>query len=75
LRPSNVLIAHDGETLDGLIWRGAGLGPSALPEVCSANTRVCERLTLSAGDRIMIPAGLLESPNVTPTRSRVQLWD
>jgi phage tail protein X len=72
---SNILIAHEGETLDGLIWRGAGLGPGSLPAVCSANPHVSERVTLDAGDRIILPPEIIETPETTPALTRVQLWN
>lgn len=65
---SNILIAHDGQPLDELIWREAGLGPSALPDIMSANPGTSNRLTLNAGDQIIIPAALIDAP--TPTLQR-----
>lgn len=80
---SNRLTAHDGETLDGLLWRTARRGPEALPAVFAANPRICERLTLSAGDVVILPDALLSgeasafaepfAPTLPP--ERVHLWD
>jgi phage tail protein X len=70
-----ILIAHDGEAIDALIWRAAGLGPDALIGVLDANIHLSERPTLNAGDRVRIPAPLLNTPQPAPQQARVQLWD
>jgi phage tail protein X len=67
----NVVRAHEGESLDGLIWRTARLGAAALPAIFAANRGICERLTLSAGETVNIP----EITNPTPTTTRVALWN
>jgi phage tail protein X len=76
---TNRLVAHDGETLDGLLWRAARRGPETLPVVFAANPRMCERVTLNAGEVVILPDALLSSeeapfaPAATP--ARVNLWD
>ena len=72
---SNRLIAQDGDTVDGLIWREARLGPAALTAVFAANRGICERQTLSAGDVINLPTAVLARDTPQPTQNRVQLWD
>jgi phage tail protein X len=71
---SNRLIAHDGDALDGLIWREAALGPEALPAVFSDNPGLCEQLTLRAGQVVTLPEAVFaQSTRVEPTL--VALWD
>lgn len=72
---SNRLIAHDGDTLEGLIWREAKLGPPALPAVFAANLGICERQTLSAGDVVNLPPDIFARATPAQTQNRVQLWD
>jgi phage tail protein X len=72
---SNALIAHDGDTLEGVIWREARLGPAALPAVFAANPGLCERLTLSAGEIVKLPPAVLAGDVTQPQTSRVNLWD
>jgi phage tail protein X len=67
----NIVRAHQGESLDGLIWRTARLGAAALPAIFAANPGICETLTLSAGQPVNIP----EITNPTPTTTRVSLWN
>lgn len=69
------LIAQDGDTLDDLAFREAGLGPMALVALCNANPRLSERVVLSAGDRVIVPPELYQQPAQSRTRSRTQLWD
>ena len=69
------LSAYEGETADGALHRATGLGPAALPALFAANPRLCERVTLDAGERVFLPATLISAPASTPTRARVQLWD
>jgi len=68
------IIAHDGETVEGAIHRAAGLGRDAIMPVLTANPRLCERVTLLAGDIIHLPISASDQPpNQNP--SRVALWD
>lgn len=68
----NVLYARQGDTLDGLVWRERGLGPSALPAVLDANTGL-------AGFGPVLPIGTAVTvPPSTPaadTLPFINLWD
>lgn len=70
-RSASILRAHEGEVLDGLIWRGAGLGPESLPAIMAANPGVSKLVTLPAGYAVTIPP-ITDAP---VTRPVVHLWN
>lgn len=72
---SNILIAQDGDSLDEVIWREAQLGPEALPAIFAANPGICEELTLSAGQRVALPAQSDFSIAAPSPKNTVALWD
>ena len=49
---ATVLIARQGEALDGLLHRSAGLGPHALPGVLAANPGLSGTVALAARQRL-----------------------
>lgn len=66
-----IITAHDGETIDAVMWRAAQWDASYLPQILSANKQHQGRLFLSAGDKVIIP-----EINVTaPKQRRISLWD
>lgn len=68
------VLAHDREPLDELIWRTHRLGPAALTSVLAANGRLCADVTLSAGQRVIIPDDLVASGNQPSIVHRTHLW-
>lgn len=63
--------AQDGETVDGLVWRAAGLGPSAVDAVLAANPQLGDvGVFLRRGLFVTIPA-VAQGPAVLP---QIQLW-
>lgn len=69
------LMARDGDTLDELAWRDAGMGPETLPAFLTANPRLCEQLVLTAGTTVIVPPQLITAPAAVPTRKMTNLWD
>ncbi len=69
------LMARDGDTLDELAWRDAGMGPESLPAFLTANSRLCEQVILTAGTRVIVPPELIAAPGEIPTRKMTNLWD
>jgi phage tail protein X len=65
-----VLIAADGEALDGLLWRVAGLTPDVLPAVLDANPGLAALTVLPAGTPVRLPV----LPAASPRREVIQLW-
>lgn len=65
-----VVVSHEGETLDALLWRATGR-IDILAAVLDANPHLARLpILLPAGVRIAIP-----DPPKTPTRKVVRLWD
>lgn len=66
--------AHDGDTLDALIWRVRGLGPADLPAVLAANPGIAARgAVLPRGQIVNLPA--IAAPAVAVRADVVNLWD
>jgi phage tail protein X len=70
--PSNLakVYAYQGETLDGLIHRTAGLGPESLPAVLKVNPGIAKTMVLPARQVVFLPP----QPLVPPVRPITQLW-
>lgn len=67
------LHAQQGDTIDRLIWREAGLGAAALGTVLAANPGLAALgPVLPAGTPVILPE--ITAPAL-PTRDIVQLWD
>lgn len=66
--------ARQGDTLDALLWRDAGLGPADLPAILAANPGITEAgPVLPIGTIVTVPAA--QAAPVTATRPLIQLWD
>ena len=69
---ADTVTARQGETLDALIWRARGLGPSNLGPVLTANPGLAALgPVLPTGTPVLLP-------DVAPTpvvRDIIQLWD
>lgn len=69
---ADMVTARQGETLDALIWRTRGLGPSDLGPVLESNPGLAELGTiLPAGTHVVLP----ETPPAPVVRDIIQLWD
>ena len=71
---ATVLIARQGEALDGLLHRSAGLGPHALPGVLAANPGLSGTPVLAAGQGVVLPEAQSRPSAATPQRNRLHLW-
>lgn len=71
------LVAKQGDTLDVLIWREAGLGPSELTRILDANPGlVNDGAILPLGTPVIIPAtSSAADAATTRVRPLIQLWD
>ncbi|WP_416462806.1 tail protein X [Sphingomonas sp. VDB2] len=68
------LVAQQGDMLDLLIWREAGLGPSELTRVLNANPGLVDSgAVLPLGTVVIIPA--TADAVTTRVRPLIQLWD
>lgn len=66
------LAARQGDTLDALLWREAGLDPAALPAVLDANPGLAGAgAVLPAGTRVIVPA----AAPAASTLPLINLWD
>jgi len=67
------LTSRQGDTLDLLLWREAGLGPADWRRVLDANPGLADAGTiLPLGTMVLVPASTLQrSPRVLPL---IQLW-
>ncbi len=70
---ATTLTAHQGDTLDGLLWREMRLGPADWPAVLEANPGLSMKVVLPLGTRVTVPAA--QATPATPTRALVNLWD
>ena len=71
---ATTLRARQGDTLDALLWRDAGLGPADLPAVLAANPGIAGAgPVLPLGTIVIVPA--VRAIPVTATRPLIQLWD
>lgn len=69
---SSILIAQEGDTLDLLLWRDAGLGSESVAAVLAANQNLAKSgAVLPRGTQIIIP----DDVPTTKTSDVVQLWD
>lgn len=69
------LTARQGDTLDGLLWREASLGPAAIAPVLAANPGLADLgIVLPKGTVIALPATVTATTG-KQTRSLIQLWD
>ena len=68
----NILHARQGDTLDGMLWRERGLGPSALPAVLDANPGLAGAgAVLPIGTAVIVP----DTAPAADTLPLIQLWD
>ncbi|WP_333701172.1 tail protein X [Sphingobium yanoikuyae] len=68
------LTARQGDTLDLLLWRDAGLGPDHLTRVLDANPGLADLGTiLPLGALVTVPA--TSASTATGVRTITQLWD
>lgn len=65
--------AHQGETLDSLVWRILGAGSGTVEEVLELNRDIAGEGAVLAEGRVVV----LPRLTVTPVQERkiVQLWD
>lgn len=69
---TRILKARQGDTLDLLIWREAGLGANDLGRILAANPAIADHgAILPLGTAVTIPAAA-SAPRQVPL---VQLWD
>jgi phage tail protein X len=69
---ADTVTAQQGETLDALIWRTRGLGPSELGTVMAANPGLAALgAVLPTGTAVSLP----ETPPTPVVRDVIQLWD
>ncbi|MDA5192808.1 tail protein X [Govanella unica] len=69
---ARTLTAQQGDTLDQLIWRDAGLGANDLGRILAANTGIADHgEILPIGTTVTIPA-IASEPRQRPL---IQLWD
>ena len=67
--------AHQGDALDGLVWRHAGRTASLVEATLSANPGLADLgVVLPHGTAVEIPDTLLRAPPVTD-QPLIQLWD
>ena len=76
LRPaSRKLVARQGDKLDQLLFRDAGLGPNELTRVMDANPGLADLgAILPLGTVVIVPATATEA-SATRVRPLIQLWD
>lgn len=67
--------AHQGDTLDALIWRHAGRTGALVQHTLDANPGLADRgAVLPHGTAVDIPDAALRAPT-TPDLPLIQLWD
>ncbi|WP_062731886.1 tail protein X [Sphingobium abikonense] len=67
------LVARQGDTLDQLLWREAGLGPGKITPVLDANPGLADLGSiLPLGTVVIVPAS--EEAATTRTLPLIQLW-
>jgi len=67
------LVARQGDKLDLLLWRDAGLGPGDLTRVLDANPGLTELgPSLPPGTTVIVPASAAPAARVLPL---IQLWN
>lgn len=77
LRPnSRKLVARQGDKLDQLLFRDAGLGPNELTRVLDANPGLADLgAILPLGTVVIVPATATTEASATRVRPLIQLWD
>lgn len=69
------LVSRQGDCLEQLIWRDAGLGPGEIGRVLDANPGLADLGTiLPLGTVVLVPATPLSQADATRTLPLVQLW-
>jgi phage tail protein X len=67
------VIARQGDTVDGLMWRDRGLQPADLPAVFEANPGLAAKGdVLPAGTVVTVPESAAPAARTLPL---IQLWD
>ncbi|WP_316252050.1 MULTISPECIES: tail protein X [Sphingobium] len=70
------LVARQGDKLDQLLFRDAGLGPNELTRVLDANPGLADLGSiLPLGTVVIVPATATTEASATRVRPLVQLWD
>lgn len=70
------LTARQGDKLDQLLFREAGLGPAALTRVLEANPGLADLgPILPLGTVVVVPAPVSAAVDATRLRPLLQLWD
>lgn len=69
------LVAKQGDKLDQLLWRDAGLGPGEITRVLDANPGLADLGTiLPLGTVVIVPATPEPSGSATRVLPLIQLW-
>lgn len=69
------LRSKQGDTLDQLLWREAGLGPGELTRVLDANPGLADSgKVLPLGTVVLIPARATTSTSANRVLPLIQLW-
>lgn len=70
---ARTLVALQGDTLDQLIWREAGLGPNEITRVLDANPGLADHGSiLPLGTKVTVPA--TSDASATRVLPLTQLW-
>ncbi|WP_374414196.1 tail protein X [Novosphingobium colocasiae] len=69
------LTAKQGDKLDQLLWRDAGLGPGEITRVLDANPGLADLGTvLPLGTVVIVPATPTQAGNANRVLPLIQLW-
>jgi len=69
------LRSKQGDTLDQLLWREAGLRPGELTRVLDANPGLADSgKVLPLGTVVLVPATATTSPSANRVLPLIQLW-
>lgn len=69
------LTGKQGDKLDQLLWRDAGLGPGEITRVLDANPGLADLGTiLPLGTAVIVPATATQEGNANRVLPLVQLW-
>lgn len=69
------LIAQQGDKLDQLLWRDAGLGPGEISRVLDANPGLADLGTiLPLGTVVIVPGTAAQDGNANRVLPLIQLW-
>lgn len=68
-----ILTAADGDMIDQLAWQHSGIGAESLPDILDANPGLSATPALSAGQKVLIPAHLLQRQAVRH-HEKLKLW-